>query len=197
MSKHRAFTLTEILVVVAITAIAALILFPLFARARDNDRPRSCLSNLRQISLGLLMYTQDYDQKLPPTRNARDGWGEIIQPYVKTYWIFHCPTDNYDTDKTTDYFFNARLSSVSMEKIPAPNLTISLGDGTPDQPLDAHLSQLPATWLHDSASPATRHLDGANYAFADGHVKWFNPQQITLDKPDANNPTFLIGSFQP
>ena len=191
--KRNAFTLTEILVAIAILAIAALVLFPLFARARDNDRPRSCISNLKQISLGLLQYTQDYDDKLPPAKNSVGGWGQLVQPYAKSYWVFQCPSDNKDTDKTTDYFFNARLSGVSLAKLAAPTLTIALGDGAPDQPFDAHLSQLPATWLQNSNSPAHRHLDGANYAFADGHVKWFKPENITLDPPSAGQPTFLLG----
>ena len=155
------------------------------------------MSNLKQIALGFAQYTQDYTEKLPPAKNAKGGWADLIFPYVKSTQIFQCPADESNADKTSDYFFNARLSGVSMEKIPSPTLTISMGDGLSDQSFDAHLSQLPATWLHDSGSPAFRHLDGAHYAFADGHAKWFKPEKITLDKPSANNPTFLIGSFSP
>lgn len=198
--KRQAFTLMEILVVVAILAIAALALFPYFARSRESGyrSPRSvCLSNLKQIALGYLQYTQDYDEKLPPVKNKVGGWADVIFPYVKSTQIFQCPSDKSAVGKTSDYFFNARLSGLSMEKIPSPNLTILLGDGTSDQPFDAHLSQLPAPWLHDSTAPAMRHLDGANYAFVDGHVKRLTPQKITLDKPDKNNPTFLLGKIQP
>ncbi len=71
----RAFTLIELLVVIAIIAILAAILFPVFARARENARRASCQSNLKQISLGVIQYTQDYDELYPPTyRNNGILW---------------------------------------------------------------------------------------------------------------------------
>jgi prepilin-type N-terminal cleavage/methylation domain-containing protein/prepilin-type processing-associated H-X9-DG protein len=62
---QRGFTLIELLVVIAIIAILAAILFPVFARARENARRTSCLSNLKQIGLGIMQYTQDYDERYP------------------------------------------------------------------------------------------------------------------------------------
>jgi len=62
---RRAFTLIELLVVIAIIAILASILFPVFARARENARRASCMSNLQQIGLGVMQYVQDYDEKYP------------------------------------------------------------------------------------------------------------------------------------
>jgi prepilin-type N-terminal cleavage/methylation domain-containing protein len=61
----RGFTLIELLVVIAIIAILAAILFPVFARARENARRASCQSNLKQIALGVFQYTQDFDEKFP------------------------------------------------------------------------------------------------------------------------------------
>ena len=98
-SKNRssAFTLIELLVVIAIIAILAAILFPVFARARENARRSSCQSNLKQIGLGIMQYTQDYDEKLLAARN--DGiyvncpWMVQIQPYVKSYQLFVCPSN--------------------------------------------------------------------------------------------------------
>lgn len=68
------FTLIEILIVLTIISILAAILFPVFARARENARRTSCLSNLKQIGLGVMMYTQDYDENYP--RIIRGNWGD-------------------------------------------------------------------------------------------------------------------------
>lgn len=101
--RNRAFTLIELLVVIAIIAILAAILFPVFAQAREKARQASCLSNVKQIGLGLFMYTQDYDEKMPTAFaniNAINGGGANyipydtqILPYIKNYQIFACPSD--------------------------------------------------------------------------------------------------------
>src|SRR5471030_86040 len=81
---RRGFTLIELLVVIAIIAILASILFPVFARARENARRASCMSNLKQLGLGYLQYAQDYDESFPgglsvPTANSWGfEWGEAI-----------------------------------------------------------------------------------------------------------------------
>src|SRR5207247_9787013 len=65
-----AFTLIELLVVIAIIAILAAILFPVFAQAREKARMSVCLSNMKQVGMGLSMYTSDYDETLPPGRGT-------------------------------------------------------------------------------------------------------------------------------
>jgi prepilin-type N-terminal cleavage/methylation domain-containing protein len=113
-SAVSGFTLIELLVVIAIIAILAAILFPVFARARENARRASCQSNLKQIGLGLMQYVQDYDGAFPffstsslpgytatPDVCALPGtnctatphdvkWSHLIQPYIKSTQVFVC-----------------------------------------------------------------------------------------------------------
>ena len=108
--QRPAFTLVELLVVIAIIAILAAILFPVFARARENGRRASCQSNLKQIGLGLLQYSQDYDEILVAdwySDNTTDGpgatyppgaaktsykWADAAFPYIKSEQVFTCPS---------------------------------------------------------------------------------------------------------
>jgi prepilin-type N-terminal cleavage/methylation domain-containing protein/prepilin-type processing-associated H-X9-DG protein len=104
--SRTGFTLIELLVVIAIIAILAAILFPVFARARENARRASCQSNLKQIGLGLLQYTQDNDERLVDMQYGIDSWNfssvadgrykwmDAIQPYVRSEQLFNCPSDS-------------------------------------------------------------------------------------------------------
>lgn len=107
LKAHRGFTLIELLVVIAIISILAAILFPVFAQARERARVASCSSNLKQFMLGILMYTQDYDEAMPiaykikgqigsrvatPSKPVRGLWVELM-PYVKSMEVFRCPND--------------------------------------------------------------------------------------------------------
>jgi prepilin-type N-terminal cleavage/methylation domain-containing protein/prepilin-type processing-associated H-X9-DG protein len=103
VTKNRAlrkgFTLIELLIVIAIIALLAAILFPVFSRARENARRASCQSNLKQIGLGIMQYTQDYDEKMPyhqifnPPVPQEVPWQFSIQPYVKSVQLFKCPSN--------------------------------------------------------------------------------------------------------
>lgn len=95
----KAFTLIELLIVIAIIAILAAILFPVFGRARENARRSSCQSNLKQLGLAFMQYDQDFDSWLPgsqvytcDTCSTYVSWPSVIQPYVKSEQIFVCPS---------------------------------------------------------------------------------------------------------
>src|SRR3982750_2052617 len=95
--RSRGFTLLELLVVIAIIPILAAILFPAFARARENARRASCQSNLKQLGLGVMQYVQDYDEKFPLYAADNDkarGWAVLLQPYVRSTQILQCPSES-------------------------------------------------------------------------------------------------------
>lgn len=108
---RKGFTLIELLVVIAIIAILAAILFPVFARARENARRSSCLSNLKQLGLAAMQYTQDYDEMFMPAYNYLPGvpqpggswqgagdtthyWPQLLYPYHKSIQVFVCPSQS-------------------------------------------------------------------------------------------------------
>ena len=117
MKRREGFTLIELLVVIAIIAILAAILFPVFAKAREKARQISCLSNEKQLGLGLLQYLQDNDE-IYPSGTAGEaygmGWGGKIYPYVKSTAVYKCPDDSYSppntADTTVSYAYNMALS---------------------------------------------------------------------------------------
>jgi len=109
--RHHGFTLIELLVVIAIIAILAAILFPVFAQARAKARQTSCLSNSKQVSSSVLMYTQDYDETLPPeyvqvpyvpgpVYIVENYWPQLLAPYLKNVQVFNClEGSNSDADR--------------------------------------------------------------------------------------------------
>lgn len=100
MKRRGAFTLIELLVVIAIIAILAAILFPVFAKAREKARQSACLSNMKQIALGALQYSQDYDGMwlpylwYPLAQGGTVTWPDMQHAYVKNIQIYNCPSGN-------------------------------------------------------------------------------------------------------
>lgn len=124
-TQHRAFTLIELLVVIAIIALLAAILFPVFGQVREGGRRASCQSNLKQIGVGLILYSQDNDEflvadwhsELPspndtyPPGGAQVGykWMDAAFPYIKSEKVFTCPSASGDRAKPWVYY--QRLSA--------------------------------------------------------------------------------------
>ncbi len=102
---RRGFTLIELLVVIAIIAILAAILFPVFARAREKARQTACLNNVKQIALGILMYAQDYDERMPMLYMNRTspsstwyGIAQMLHPYVNNVDVHDCPSASHTSN---------------------------------------------------------------------------------------------------
>ena len=212
--KARAFTLIELLVVIAIIAILAAILFPVFARARENARRTSCLSNMKQIGLAFMQYTQDYDERYPIDQVGAYppgpyGWADSLQPYLKSVQTFQCPSEplagdsdpradgagsfaevNPGQSSCTDYTYNTGMArgmgsdtSVSLanrigvNQAQLENATYTLVLLELTTPGNARVIQRGGGLTNRPADTAgvawTRHLDGCNFSFADGHAKWY------------------------
>jgi len=200
--RHNAFTLIELLVVIAIIAILAAILFPVFARARENARRSSCQSNLKQIGLGILQYAQDYDETLPYSRNIAVPWQLAIQPYVKSTQLMKCPSNSSEDllGNTDTLKISANYVAIGGSIMTDPNAswggtvampwlngvsTVSPGNlaklATPATTIDVTERDYPT---HDSPElivednkdfTFTNHLGTSNFLFCDGHVKSLKP----------------------
>jgi len=189
--RRNAFTWWQVVLILAGLALIAVILFPVFGRKRENARKSYCPSNLKKISLALAQYVQDYDEKYPLVNSGKQGWVDILQPYLKNKYLFQCPSEYAgDLIGTTDYYYNARLAGQEQSKLTFMSNTIMNGEGIGNSPTNYSLTKFPAGWATDSNSPAQRHLDGANYAFGDGQVKWFKPTRVSNEKANSSNYSF-------
>jgi prepilin-type N-terminal cleavage/methylation domain-containing protein/prepilin-type processing-associated H-X9-DG protein len=190
---RRGFTLIELLVVIAIIAILAAILFPVFAKAREKARQSSCLSNVKQLSLGILQYTQDYDECFPYAYRIDSGgggeyWYGAITPYLKNTQVLYCPS--YRTGNGYGYNFDTLGYSwagvtraqdcCALGSIASPSETVMICDDNSPYAFYWNRSSLFDVNSYNGADPANpaggagvRHNDGANYAFCDGHTKWY------------------------
>ncbi len=161
-ARLPAFTLIELLVVVAVIAVLAALLFPVFAQAREKARSARCVSNLRQLTMAIHEYMQDWEGGLPEFYQAGSSpeqwvsfrWFGHIMPYLKDREILHCPADPIrnglravdDARKrwadlpvlpALSYGFNFWLQQSRETTIALPADTVLLGDGAWLQCLDA------------------------------------------------------------
>jgi prepilin-type N-terminal cleavage/methylation domain-containing protein/prepilin-type processing-associated H-X9-DG protein len=207
--KRRAITLIELLVVIAIIAILAAILFPVFARARENARRASCQSQLKQIGLGLVQYTQDYDERFPSWQMGNTGtirsWVEVIQPYVKSTQVFICPSEPANKVGTIDGYKTTYSANFFTDGCGVHGTTTGIGVFGDDASVGVHISDIQnaATTISveemgtpdDIINPScpwsssrlfNGHLATANYLFVDGHVKTLRPFDTVPPKSSVN-----------
>ncbi len=214
--KRSGFTLIELLVVIAIIAILAAILFPVFAKAREKARQSSCTSNLKQLSLGILMYAQDYDERYPKNYSYDGGsgvdlrwWEDRVQPYIMNWQVTICPS------RTPTAYTYARPAAG-----PAPLLFSydcnAMGDGQwgtggpmTNSPAGLGEVQRPSECILLCEAVSTReititsrsdcfnssngyirkdHNDMAVWAFCDGHVKSMRVSQPYMWSKSGTHP---------
>lgn len=174
-SIRSAFTLIELLVVIAIIAILAAILFPVFARARENARRSSCQSNLKQLGLAIEQYKQDYDTRYPGFGQPGNlGWAQNVQPYLKSIQILQCPSEPNPppVGKTgdallldpnlCDYFYNASLTDYDPNHTDLANF--GRAEAQLEQPTLTLLAGDNATYNAGNILPYYK--DGGNNGFA-------------------------------
>ncbi|MFO8082540.1 MAG: DUF1559 domain-containing protein [Armatimonadota bacterium] len=201
MARTRCAEETQSLFNSQIIAILAAILFPVFARAREKARQTSCLSNVKQIGLGMNMYLQDYDESFPhralPTggtveypNGSTSGtmyWYMAIYPYINNVQIFSCPSYSAGrwhggpTSAQISYGYNRGLCHnnsrppITLAEVTYPAETAMIADTAyaPSPPRDASaMNYVFYSRLYYRTFIDARHNEGANMAYADGHAKW-------------------------
>ena len=183
---RRGFTLIELLVVIAIIAILASILFPVFAKAREKARQTNCLSNLKQLALAALSYSQDYDELMPKADPGNAGLAPLnygawmgalsvglwdptrgsVYPYIKNTQLYICPSrKSQPTYPGCSYEMNQLTSAIALGAIDDVSGTALFAESMCD---DA------AGYPTDDFGSFSCHNGGSNVAFTDGHAKWLN-----------------------
>jgi prepilin-type N-terminal cleavage/methylation domain-containing protein/prepilin-type processing-associated H-X9-DG protein len=207
-SSRRAFTLIELLVVIAIIAILAAILFPVFARAREQARKTVCASNLKQIGLACHMYAQDYDELFPcdyHVCNPHTRLAGELMPYMKNYQILYCPSASAtglsfltDTDANraagniSYYYYSFDWLPSTAPSAAAPNylgwidrqfIMVSAGWGNNVRIMSEQWDTdywLASDWF---CKPVNKRIHGGdagstNILYLDGHVKYWPREAV-------------------
>jgi prepilin-type processing-associated H-X9-DG protein len=200
MRRRKGFTVIELVAVIVFVLIMGAILFPIFARVHDGYYPQSdCQLNLKHIGLAIRMYTNDNDHRLPqdPFRwNGRDiGWEEALLPYVKNDILYYCPVQLHDRrgqplgkdrhSLPSGYGANRTYlctrfptPTVSLANVKDPGATIALAERDDlrrgiHAPIAGH-----GGTMAPRCNVGLRHHEGANFLFADGHVKWMKAGDV-------------------
>ncbi|HAV64415.1 MAG TPA: hypothetical protein DCY13_18860 [Verrucomicrobiales bacterium] len=221
---RRAFTLIELLVVIAIIAILAALLLPAVSRAKGNALRIKCVSNLRQLQLGLQMYADDHDGHVPPRNSRGPNWRATLRPYYVNPKVLVCPTDGPDAESSFlingfNDWFAVNLPAAEFEEykqwqgsdsmrlsnIPKPAETIIFGEKYRDSPhnhMDFHQGggndfEEINQGKHGRA-PNNPQSGSSNYSFGDGSVRTM--KYGTTMSPEnmwASTPQWRVAPPQP
>jgi len=187
--RTRAFTLIEILIVLAIVAILAAILFPVFARVREAGRRASCASNVRQILIGVRLYAQDNDDRAPNTFGGKCAQVPLLH-YVRDPRTFTCPSRpervlDEQCGKTTptswhNGTYSVLFSELRLSSVRNPNFIFVLdGNGSGTNNMYRYASVTPELLQGSSGYGVPLHDDGRICGFLDGHAKWMKETALS------------------
>ncbi len=164
--RPQGFTLIELLVVIAIVAILAAILFPVFANAREKARQTTCMNNLKQLAISILLYTQDHDNVLLPDP-IQGSWSASLSSGLADR-LFDCPTQTgRGTNAAPEYGFNSYLFNCQFSNIDAPERCLLIADRAPGGASNFSLTDF-------NAELGVRHANGVILACVDGHLAHVN-----------------------
>jgi prepilin-type processing-associated H-X9-DG protein len=201
--RHHGFTLLQAIVVFIFVMVLVAFLWPTgHGEGHESYRRAACAMNLKQIALALKQYSADNNDQFPAvgintTRTSRArpfGWADAIYPYTKSVNLLQCraePTEaNPDPTQSgyTDYWYNANCARQEEKNFTYVSQTVLLGDGA----IGGGNARYSVTSEVNTTEETSRHLGGNNFAFADGHVKWFKPGKVTTTPSDGTGATFAI-----
>jgi prepilin-type N-terminal cleavage/methylation domain-containing protein/prepilin-type processing-associated H-X9-DG protein len=211
--KRFGFTLIELLVVIAVIGILAALLFPVFLSAREKARQISCLSNMRELGVAILLYAHDNDDRLMCGRSLTDssntityyGWAGECYNYSRSPSIYKCPDDTNqntmignETAYAISYFMNESVcglyypSGMPLSRFAAPSNTVLIAEITGGGLVNLNVrlknpneteSSYAAYFVQTGTSPYDRHQNARNYLLADGHAKLMHSGNISFSVP--------------
>ena len=176
-------TFTEVISVIGVTAFVAAVLFPMFQHPVSNSPRASCASNMKQLGLAMTQYEQAADGGFPAgTTPVGNGWAGELYPFVKSTGVYHCP-DDAGQGAFISYTENLNLVRHSLNDLSAPAATVELYEFTAPG-CDPSTAEAVSTTGLSAPQDSKRHDQpnfpyALNFAFADGHVKYLMPGQVS------------------